>query len=75
MCISAYNLITLFTLLLSFAYHFLFMYLLSTNYKCAQPCYFSLLYKPVIQKVKIDWNYSIRNSRLCVAPVDVPVKL
>jgi hypothetical protein len=38
-CFSAYNLITLCTLLLPFAYH-LFLHLLSTNDRCTQPCYF-----------------------------------
>jgi hypothetical protein len=63
-----------FTLLLSFAYH-LFPTLVSTNHKCTQPCYFSLLLKPAAQKEKMDWNSSTRSSRLCTAPVVVPVLL
>jgi hypothetical protein len=43
-----------FTLLLPFAYH-LFLHLLSTNYKCIQPCYFPLLLKPTAQKEKMGW--------------------
>jgi hypothetical protein len=51
------------------------MHLLSTNYKCTQPCYFPLLYKTAAQKVKMDWISSMRNSRLGVAPIAVPVVL
>jgi hypothetical protein len=51
----------------------LFLHLLSTNHKCTQPCYFPLLYEPAAQKVKMNWNSSMRSSRLCAAPVDVPV--
>jgi hypothetical protein len=71
-----------------FAYHFttvlslllpriiiLFLHLLSTNDKCTQPCYFPLLLKPAAQKEKMDWNSLTRSSRLCVAPVAVPVEL
>jgi hypothetical protein len=53
----------------------LFLHLLSTNHKCTQPCYFSLLLKPATQKERMDWNSSTRSSRLCVAPVVVPVML
>jgi hypothetical protein len=53
----------------------LFLHLLSTNYKCTQPCYFLLLLKPTTQKEKMDWNSSMRSSRLRVAPVAVPVEL
>jgi hypothetical protein len=49
--------------------------LLSTNHKCTQPCYFSLLLKPAAQKEMMDWNSSTKSSRLCVAPVAVPVVL
>jgi hypothetical protein len=52
-----------------------FLYLLSTNYKCTQPCYFPLLLKPAPQKEKVGWNSSMRSSRLCVALVAVPVVL
>jgi hypothetical protein len=50
-----------------------FLHLLSTNHKCTQPCYFPLLLKPAAQKEKMDWNSSMRSSRLRVAPVAVPV--
>jgi hypothetical protein len=53
----------------------LFRHLLSTNNKCTQPCYFPLLLKPAAQKEKIDWNSSMKSSRLQVAPVAVPVEL
>jgi hypothetical protein len=49
--------------------------LLSTNHKCTQPCYFSLLLKPAAQKEKVDWNSSMWSSRLCVTPVVIPVEL
>jgi hypothetical protein len=52
-----------------------FLHLLSTNQKCTQPCYFPLLLKPAAQKEKMDWNSSMRSSRLRVAPVVVPVML
>jgi hypothetical protein len=51
----------------------LFLHLLSINHKCTQPCYFPLLYKIAAQKVKMDWNSLVMSSRLCVAPVAVPV--
>jgi hypothetical protein len=53
----------------------LFLHLLSTNYKCTQPCYFCLLLKPAAQKDKMDWNSSMKSSRLRVALVAVPVEL
>jgi hypothetical protein len=53
----------------------LLLHLLSTNHKCTQPCYFPLPLKPAAQKEKMDWNSSMRSSRLCVAPVAVPVEL
>jgi hypothetical protein len=53
----------------------LFLHLLSTNHKCTQPCYFSLLLKLAAQKEKMDWNSSMRSSSLRVAPVAVPVEL
>jgi hypothetical protein len=52
-----------------------FLHLLSTNHKCTQPCYFPLLLKPAAQKEMMDWNASMRSSRLRVAPVAVPVVL
>jgi hypothetical protein len=70
-CLQPY---ALFTLLLSFAYH-IFLHLLSTNHKYTQPCYFSLLLKPAAQKEKMNWNSSMRSSRLRVAPVAVLVVL
>jgi hypothetical protein len=52
-----------------------FLQLLSTNHKCTQPCYFPLILKPAAQKEEMDWNSSMRGSRLCVTPVAVPVVL
>jgi hypothetical protein len=54
---------------------FILLHLLSTNHKCTQPCYFLMLPKLAAQKEKMDWNSSTRSSRLCVAPVAVPVVL
>jgi hypothetical protein len=51
------------------------LHLLSTNHKYTQPCYFPLLLKPAAQKEKVDWNSSMRSSRLRVAPVAVPMEL
>jgi hypothetical protein len=51
------------------------LHLLSTNHKCTQPCYFLLLLKPAFQKEKMDWNSSMRSSRLPVASVAIPVQL
>jgi hypothetical protein len=73
-CISAYPFITVLSLLLPFII-ILFLHLLSTYHKCIQPCYFPLLLKPAAQKERMDWNSSMRSSRLCVAPVIVPVVL
>jgi hypothetical protein len=47
-------------LILYLAYHY-FLYLLSTNHKCTQPCYFLLLYKPAAQKLK-EILYSLMMS-------------
>jgi hypothetical protein len=74
MCISAYPFITVLSLVLP-CIIILFLHLLSTNHKCTQPCYFLLLLKPAAQKERMDWNYSMRSSRLCVAPIVVPVVL
>jgi hypothetical protein len=73
-CISAYPFIIVLSLLLP-CIIILFLYLLSTNHKCTQPCYFPLLLKPAAQKERIDWNSSMRSSTLCVAPVVIPVVL
>jgi hypothetical protein len=53
----------------------LFIPALVDNHKCTQPCYFPLLYKTATQKVKMDWNYLTRSSRLGASPVVVPVVL
>jgi hypothetical protein len=68
-CISAYPFITVLSLLLP-CIIILFLHLLNTNHKCAQPCYFP----PAAQKERMDWNSST-SSRLRVAPVVVPVVL
>jgi hypothetical protein len=52
-----------------------FLHLLSANHKWTQPCYFLLLLKPATQKKKMDWNSSMRSSRLRVVPVAIPVVL
>jgi hypothetical protein len=52
-----------------------FLHFLSTNHKCNQPCYFSLLLKRAAQKEKMDWNSSTKSSRLHVTPVAIPVVL
>jgi hypothetical protein len=71
---SAYHFITLLSLLLP-CIIILFLHLLSTNHKCTQPCYFPFLLKPAAQKEKMDWNSSMRSSRLRVASVAVPMEL
>jgi hypothetical protein len=73
-CISAYHFIIVLSLLLP-CIIILFLHLLSTNHKCTQPCYFPMLLKSAAQKERIDWNSSTRSSRLCVAPIVVPVVL
>jgi hypothetical protein len=76
MCIYAYHFTTDLSLLLLPCIITLFLHLLSTNHKCTQPCYFSLLYKSVARKVKMVMkNSSMRSSRLSAVPVDVPVVL
>jgi hypothetical protein len=70
-------LLTIFIIVLSLLLPYiitLFLHLLSTNHKCTQPCYFSLLLKPAAQKEKMDWNSSVRSSRIRVDPVAVPVE-
>jgi hypothetical protein len=64
--ISAFHFITVLSLFLP-CIIILFLHLLSTNHKCTQPCYFCLLLKPAAQKEKMDWNSSMRSSRLRVA--------
>jgi hypothetical protein len=44
----------------------LFLHFLSTNHKCSQPCYFPLLLKRATQKVKMEWNSSMKSSRLAL---------
>jgi hypothetical protein len=73
-CFSSYPFITVLSLLLP-CIVILFLHLLSTNHKCTQPCYFPLLLKPAAQEEKMEWNSSMRNSRLRVAPVVVPMVL
>jgi hypothetical protein len=76
-CIGAFPLthfITVLSLLLP-CIIILFLHLLSTNNKCTQHCYFPLLLKLAAQKERMDWNSSTRSSRLCVAPVYVPMEL
>jgi hypothetical protein len=73
-CISAYSFITVLSLLLP-CIIILLLHLLSTNHKCTQPSYFPLLLKPTAQKERMDWNSSMRSSRLRVAPIVVPVVL
>jgi hypothetical protein len=70
-CLQSYALFLL-TITLHIIY---FLHLLSTNHKCTQPCYFPLLLKPAAQKEKMDWNSSMRSSRLRVALVAIPVVL
>jgi hypothetical protein len=57
---------------ITLAYHLFFAL---AEYQRTQHCYFLLLLKPAAQKEKVDWNSSTRSSRLCVAPVAVPVVL
>jgi hypothetical protein len=72
--ISAYPFITVLPLLLP-CIIILFLDLLSTNHMCTQPCHFPLLLKPAAQKERMDWNSLTRSSRLCFAPIVVPVVL
>jgi hypothetical protein len=74
--VGAFLLIDLYLIYLVIPLHIIyFLHLLSTNHKCTQPCYFSLLLKPTAQKEMMDWNFSTRSFRLRVAPVAVPVVL
>jgi hypothetical protein len=52
-----------------------FLYLLSTNYKCTQPCYFPLLLKPAAQKLKKIWSAITWCSRGAMATHRLPVQL
>jgi hypothetical protein len=72
MCISAYHFIIVLSLLLP-CIIILSLHLLSTNHNSTQPSYFPLLLKPAAQKEKMDWNSSMKSSRLRVTPVDVPM--
>jgi hypothetical protein len=72
--ISSYHFIIIFSLLLP-CIIILFLHLLSTNHKCTQHCYFSLLLKHTAQKEKMDWNSLIKSSKLRVVPVVIPVEL
>jgi hypothetical protein len=72
--IFAYPFITVLSLLLSYII-ILFLHLLSTNHKCTQPYYFSLVLKPATQKKKMDWNSSTMSSRLRGVPVAIPMEL
>jgi hypothetical protein len=72
--ISAYPFVPVLSLLLP-CIIILFLHLLSTNHKCTEPCYFSLLFKPTAQKERMDWNSSMRSSRLRVAPIVIPMVL
>jgi hypothetical protein len=73
-CISAYPFIIVLSFLLP-CIIILFLHLLSTNDKCTQPCYFPLLLKLAAQKERMDWNSSMRSSRLRVALVVIPMVL
>jgi hypothetical protein len=72
--ISTYPFIIVLSLLLP-CIIILFLHLLSTNHKCTQPCYFPRLLKPAAQKERMDWNSSMRSSRLHVALIVIPVVL
>jgi hypothetical protein len=72
--IIAYPFITVLSLLLPHIITLL-LQLLSTNHKCTQPYYFPLLLKPAAQKERMDWNSSMRSSRLRVASVVITVVL
>jgi hypothetical protein len=70
-CLQPYILFTL-----SLPFHIIYLlYLLSTNHKCTQHCYFPLLLKLAAQKEKMDYNSSTRSFRLHVVPVAVPMVL
>jgi hypothetical protein len=73
-CIYAYPFITVLSLLLP-CIIILFLHLLRTNHKCTHPSYFPLLLKPATQKERMDWNSSMRSSKIRVAPVVIPVVL
>jgi hypothetical protein len=70
---SAFNLIMALLLILYHAYHY-FLYMLSTNHKCTQPCYFLLLYKPAAQKLKENLD-SLMSSRRSITPSRLSVVL
>jgi hypothetical protein len=70
---SAFNLIMTLPLILYHVYHY-FLYLLSTNHKCNQPCYFLLLYKPAAQKLKENLG-SLMSSRRAITSSQLSVVL
>jgi hypothetical protein len=74
MCFSTFNLIIDLLLILYHAYHY-FLHLLSTNYKCTQPCCFLMLLKPAAQMLKKIWDSSMRSSRQAIALGRMPVEL
>jgi hypothetical protein len=74
MCFSAFNLIIDLPLILYHAYHY-FLHLLSTNYKCTQPCYFLLLCKPAAQKPNEILDSLMRSFRRAITPSRLPVVL
>jgi hypothetical protein len=75
-CVGAFLLIVLCLITMSLPLQSTYLlHLLSTNHKCTKPCYFPLLLKLAAQKEKMDWNSLTRSSRLCVAPVAIPVVL
>jgi hypothetical protein len=65
-CISAYPFITVLSLLLPCIVPTISVLILAI---------FSLLLKPAAQKERMDWNSSMRSSRLRVASVVIPMVL
>jgi hypothetical protein len=74
MCISAYHFTTIYHCYY-LALSFIFLHLLSTNHKCTQCCYFSLLYKYAAQKLKRIYGTLIWCFRLAITPDQLPVEL
>jgi hypothetical protein len=72
-CISAYPFIVVLSLLLP-CIIILFLHLLCTNHKCTQSCYFPLLLTAA-RKERMDWNSSMRSSRLRIALAVIRVVL
>jgi hypothetical protein len=73
-CIFCYHFIVVLSSLLP-CIIILSLHLLSTNHKYTEPCYFPLLLKRTAQKEKMDWNSSMKSSRLRVDSVAIPVEL